>query len=373
MITDINEIPEAKSLHIFKKRASFTPALVKWYQSGKRELPWRALWKRHSDPYHIWISEIMLQQTLISAVLPAYKRFLETFPDLRSLAEADEQDVRLACRGLGYYRRFRFMHMAAKELLANSKSKKIAWPRSFLAWKTLPGIGDYTAAAIASIAFNEPIPVVDGNVERVFCRLLDIRLAPNLPKLKKYFFALNQELICHKHPGDYNQAVMELGQTVCTKQNPNCAACPLQWGCLAYKNASQSLAPQTKNNAKLKELSLKVYIPFMAKTSQIALVKRPPSARFLKETWGFPTAIVGENGRATWDGEQNLKINRRNSKTIGHVNHAITNHKLNVETRLVTAESSKSWNWLDIDQVEKQLVSNLDRKALRLLQKALKL
>lgn len=374
MIKDIKDIPEIKSLPLYKKKAQFTPSIVKWYQIGKRSLPWRELWQRHNDPYHIWVSEIMLQQTLITAVLPAYQRFLDTFPDVNSLAQADEQDVRLACRGLGYYRRFRLMHEAAKKLLALSDhSQPIAWPRSFKDWKLLPGIGDYTAAAIASIAFNEAVPVVDGNVERVFCRLLDIRLAPNLPKLKKFFFALNQDLICQKDPGDYNQAVMELGQTVCTKQNPNCSACPLQWSCLAYKNNSQALAPQTKHNTKLKELSLKVYIPFKTKTSQIALIKRPASARFLKETWGFPTAIVGDNGKAAWDGEQRVDIDRRSSKLLGQVSHAITNHKLSIEARLLTLEASKALRWLDIHDVEEQLVSNLDRKALRLLQKALPL
>ena len=174
----IESIDDVQNLSIDFNKALFTKRLVSWYQENKRDLPWRLRWRKNQDPYEVWVSEIMLQQTVIKAVIPAYERFLKCFPDVHSLANANEDDVRLASRGLGYYRRFKLMHQGAKYLSLNPEK---LWPQTFAQWKEISGIGDYTAAAISSICFDDCSPVVDGNVERVFCRLFDIRLEPNLP------------------------------------------------------------------------------------------------------------------------------------------------------------------------------------------------
>ena len=152
---------------------------------NKRSLPWREMFAQHASPYHVWVSEIMLQQTVIKAVIPKYLSFFERFPTVFDLAAAQEEDVRLACQGLGYYRRFKLMHNCAKKLCENKNEKNFVWPGSYKEWLSYPGIGTYTASAISSICLSEAQMVVDGNVERLMCRLHDIRLEPNLAPLKK--------------------------------------------------------------------------------------------------------------------------------------------------------------------------------------------
>lgn len=198
----------------------FYSKLLAWYRKQDRPLPWRVLWKIHRDPWHIWVSEIMLQQTLIKSVMPVYERFLKQFPSPLALAEAPQEDVRLAVRGLGYYRRFDFLHKACRQL----QMEKKPLPASYEGWLELPGIGPYTAAAMASITLGLPHGVVDGNVERVFCRLLDIRTEPNLPALKKRFKKIMDDICQIGSAGDVNQAVMELGQLICTPSSPLCSA-----------------------------------------------------------------------------------------------------------------------------------------------------
>jgi A/G-specific adenine glycosylase len=332
--------------------------LVTWYQQNKRDLPWRRRFRESGDPYVVWISEIMLQQTTIQAVLPAYERFLAEFPDLASLAAADETSVRLACRGLGYYRRFRMMHAAAQELMA---CKPFRWPRTFKEWHELPGIGDYTAAAISSIAFGAVKAVVDGNVERVFCRLLDLRVIPDA-KWKKQFQSLGDELIPSTAPGDYNQAVMELGQTVCTKQNPRCDICPLQGICGAYAAGSQTLAPAPKKPMAYEDVRMHLWL--LLNEGRIGLVQRSADAKFLGGTLGLPTALERE-GRLAWeqDGPWNFKPD-----AFGSFKHSITKHRIQafVHRRDALSDAHRHLVWVALEDAERQLVSNLDRKALHL-------
>ena len=168
---------------LFRSGVFLSAKLESWYRDNARLLPWRRLWAQQKNPWHVWVSEIMLQQTVIKAVLPIYERFLKQFPTHEALAAATTEEVRLAVRGLGYYRRFDALHRACQKLTATGEGL----PRNHEKWLDLPGVGPYTAAAIASITADEPHGVVDGNVERVFCRLLDIRSEPNLPHLKKSF------------------------------------------------------------------------------------------------------------------------------------------------------------------------------------------
>jgi A/G-specific adenine glycosylase len=331
--------------------------LVTWYQKNKRSLPWRQRFLESGDPYVIWISEIMLQQTTIQAVLPAYDRFLNVFPDLKKLAAASEDEVRLACRGLGYYRRFRLMHEAAQLLAARGP---FHWPRRFKEWRELPGIGDYTAAAISSIAFGEVKAVVDGNVERVFCRLLDRRVVPD-QKLKKEFQAIGDQIIPTKAPGDYNQAVMELGQTVCIKQNPRCAICPVQSYCAADKAGSQNLAPAPKKPMEYEDVRMHLWL--LLRDNHIGLVQRSKGARFLGGTLGLPTALEAD-GALQW--EQDERWNFR-TDSFGSFKHSITKHKIQAFVhRKDWKGNSTAITWVPLQEAESQLVSNLDRKALHL-------
>ncbi|MBC7662126.1 MAG: A/G-specific adenine glycosylase [Chitinophagaceae bacterium] len=346
--------------------SQFAEALVTWYRSHRRDWPWRTKFVEHGDPYYVWVSEIMLQQTTIQAVLPAYHRFLDNFPNLFRLSQGTEDQIRQACRGLGYYRRFRMLHEAAKVLTAGMRSEQdpVPWPRDFISWKALPGIGDYTAAAIASIAFGVPKAVVDGNVERVFCRLFNLQVVPD-QKWKKVFQGVGDTLIPHDAPSDFNQGLMELGQAICIKQNPKCSICPVQNFCEAYAKGTQALAPAAKNKMVFEELRIHLFI--VEKRGRLGLLQRKPSAKFLKGSWSFPNAIEASDQSLLWETD---RIRVGDAKRLGVVKHGITKHKLEVVVSKVDVdEDYPGMRWFGEDEVEEALVSNMDRKALRLFLK----
>lgn len=211
-----------------------TSELLKWYQRAKRDLPWR----QSQDPYAILVSEFMLQQTHVTTVMPHYARWMERFPTVEALAQADERAVLAVWQGLGYYRRPRNLLQVARLV------KQGGWPSDSATWRRLPGVGEYTAAAMASICNHEPVAAVDGNVERVFARVNASRLvgAP----LKRAARAWAQSLMDSDNPGDFNQAMMELGATVCQPRQPHCEQCPLGPGCRARKLATPNDFPCRK-------------------------------------------------------------------------------------------------------------------------------
>lgn len=214
----------------------FSNLIINWYLSHKRILPWREI----SDPYKIWVSEIILQQTRIAQGLNYYLRFLEKFPNIATLANASEDEVLLQWQGLGYYSRARNMHKTAKEIMEIHHGK---FPTDYESIRALKGIGDYTAAAIASFAYNLPHAVLDGNVFRVLSRYFAIDTPIDSTTGKKQFSELAQELLNLKNPALYNQGIMDLGATVCLPSSPNCEDCPLQNSCLAYGNNTQTNFP----------------------------------------------------------------------------------------------------------------------------------
>jgi A/G-specific adenine glycosylase len=214
----------------------FSDKVVKWYQQNLRDLPWR----QTRDPYKIWLSEIILQQTRVNQGLPYYLKFVETYPDVDALASATEQQVLRLWQGLGYYSRARNLHKCAR--LVSSYYKGI-FPTSFEELKKLPGIGDYTAAAIASICFQEPVAVLDGNVFRVLSRIFGIDTPINSPEGKTKFSVQANALVTNKNPDVYNQAVMEFGALHCTPKNPSCERCPFEGTCFAAKNQLQDKLP----------------------------------------------------------------------------------------------------------------------------------
>ncbi len=222
-------------------------SLLSWYASHSRDLPWR----RTSDPYAIWISEVMLQQTTVAAVRPRWESFLRRFPDLAALARAPEQRVLAEWSGLGYYARARNLHRAAREIV-----RRGGFPRTLEELRRLPGVGPYTASAIASIAFGIPAAVVDGNVARVLCRVFALRVEPRRPAAERRLQGLADGLIPPERPGAFNQALMELGATVCLPRTPRCPACPLRRSCAARKLGTPEAFPARSRRKPTRRLHL---------------------------------------------------------------------------------------------------------------------
>lgn len=214
----------------------FTNSLLLWYLENQRDLPWR----QTRDPYRIWLSEIMLQQTRVAQATPYYFRFLEAFPTVTDMANAPEEAILKQWQGLGYYSRARNMHFTAQQIVAEHQG---IFPNKYDQLLYLKGVGEYTAAAIASIAFNEPVAVVDGNVYRVLSRFFGIETDITSSKAKKEFSELANELLDKKHPAQFNQALMEFGATHCTPKNPKCESCVFQTACIALRDKKTTQLP----------------------------------------------------------------------------------------------------------------------------------
>ena len=221
--------------------------LSRWYRVHRRDLPWR----HTRDPYAIWISEVMLQQTTVEVVAKRWRRFLTRFPTVGSLARVSERAVLAEWSGLGYYARARNLHRAARAIAVRG-----AFPRTLEGWRDLPGVGAYTAAAVASISFGVPEPVVDGNVVRVLCRLRGLRLDPKAPATLAKVRALARPLVPARNSGDHNQALMELGALVCTPRVPRCGACPLRTFCRAAASGKPEGFPRRPHPAKPRSIHL---------------------------------------------------------------------------------------------------------------------
>lgn len=244
----------------------FSKYLTDWYLTYKRELPWR----NTTDPYLIWLSEIMLQQTRVAQGLPYFLTFVEHFPQVSDLAAANEEKVLRLWQGLGYYSRARNLHKTAQHVAFNLAGK---FPDNYKALLTLPGIGEYTAAAVASFAYGEPVPVVDGNVYRVLSRYFGIQSDIAVPATRKEFSALALELMPKNAPALFNQAIMEFGALQCVPKNPDCSVCPLSGGCLALKYNNVDKLPIKSRKAKPKSRFFH-YLVYIDEARQTRIVKR---------------------------------------------------------------------------------------------------
>jgi A/G-specific adenine glycosylase len=308
-------------------------ALLGWYDQNRRELPWR----RDADPYRVWVSEIMLQQTRVAAVLDHYARFMQRFPSVRALAAAREASVLAAWSGLGYYHRARRLHKAAKIIVRGHHGKL---PRTAKEWRELPGIGPYTAAAIASIASGEAVALVDGNVERVLLRIF------GHSKGSQAVWQRAEMLLDRQRPGDFNQAMMELGATVCTPRAPQCGKCPLGPWCKSRGAVTQrSQAPRKHRD---------LCYALVCKGRDVLLVQRPVTASLMAGMWELP-AILGSqcNGNAT----------------LARLRHAITDTDYDVSVISVAHDSwqslAKDARWLSRRQWERLPLTGLTRKVLQ--------
>jgi A/G-specific adenine glycosylase len=298
--------------------------LVSWFEENQRPLPWRVTY----DPYHVWISEVMLQQTQVETALPYYERFISAFPTLGALARADEQRVLTLWAGLGYYRRAKNL-MAAAKLIIERHDGKI--PSEYDALIDLPGIGPYMAGAILSIAFNKPYPIVDGNVRRVLSRLNGWT-----EESPKALWDAAARVVRQAEPRLVNQAIMELGAKVCSFKSPRCLICPVQMSCAAFKTGMQDEIPPVKKR------------PATVHVHLFAIVHRKGDRYLMKYVdgmWEFPMLSELPSGQFT---------------KIGQCKHTITHHRLDVSVYEGKFEGT-GLEWKDVDAIP---ISSLTRKVL---------
>ncbi|MDE2489880.1 MAG: A/G-specific adenine glycosylase [Elusimicrobia bacterium] len=319
--------------------------LLAWYRRARRDLPWR----RRPTPYRVWVSEIMLQQTTVAAVAPRYEAFLRRFPDARALAAASEDEVLSAWAGLGYYSRARNLRRAALEIAARRGGR---FPSDPEAVRALPGIGRYTAGAILSIAFGRAVPLVDGNVIRVFARLFALRGRAKDPALAAEVWRRAEALVDKDAPGDWNQALMELGATVCTPESPSCGACPVSRDCAAFKTGRPDAYPAP--DARRAPVPVKWTCLWIENSGRVLLWKRSDKERLLKNLWGLPEA-----------GRVPAAAGRRRART----SHSITHHALTVDLRdgnlAPGAKLPPEARWVPRAHLKDFLVSSLWLKLLK--------
>jgi A/G-specific adenine glycosylase len=296
-------------------------ALLRWYRRHRRDLPWR----QSRDPYSIWIAETMLQQTRSETVLRYYPRFLGRFPSVSALARASESAVLAAWSGLGYYARARHLHLAAQQIVARYRGEL---PRDLRALRALPGIGRYTAGAVASIGFGIVTPVVDGNVARVLARHFKVRGAIRAPKVTAALWHIAEGLVDRSSPGDWNQALMELGARLCTPRRPACPRCPLQPSCAAYRTGWVARLPDPPPRRPARRVQRACVV---LKDEERVLMIHRGQGRLLRGLWEFPAAEPrsGEPLRAAAARElTRLGVRRTRLHEGARIVHTITNRRI---------------------------------------------
>lgn len=310
--------------------------LHSWFRANQRELPWRV----SRDPYAIWVSEVMLQQTQVTTVIPFYLRFLKRFPTLTELAEADEQDVLREWEGLGYYRRARHLHQSAKVIV---ESHSGIFPANAELARQLPGLGRYTVGAILSQAFDHRLPIVDANVARVLCRLLAWKQELEAKPTQEWLWATAEALLPTKNVGDFNQALMELGQTICTTGEPSCLICPLRDLCRGRASGAAGSLPQRRG--KVEPTFTRERAVIIQKQKQVLLCQRLPNAARWANMWEFPTqAIISETGNVNTvqrQSEQLTGIRIRRLKKLGAITYGITRYKVTLEAVLAQFQGGR--------------------------------
>jgi len=260
--------------------------LLAWFRSTQRDLPWR----RDRDPYHIWVSEIMLQQTQVQTVIPYYERFLQRFPTVAALAAAPEQEVLRLWEGLGYYRRARNLHRAARQIVERQNGKKSGFSKEPSFWSALPGIGRYTLGAILSQAYDDRVPALDANSTRVLCRWFARTDDPRSVKAQRWLWATATRILPRRGAGEFNQALMELGALVCSANRPTCLLCPVSDFCAARKMGLQEAIP--RKAAPPRSIAVREVAVAVQKAGSVLLAKRPATASRWANLWEFPHGEV---------------------------------------------------------------------------------
>jgi len=345
-----------------RKRPAWGRTLLGWYRRNRRDLPWR----RHSDPYRIWVAEVMLQQTTVKSAVPYYEAFLARFPDAARLAAASEEAVVAAWSGLGYYHRARNLRRGAQHLVAHHGGR---FPATLEAALAVPGVGLYTASAVLSIAHGVALPVVDGNVRRVLARLFALR-GPEWLR-DGPFYNKAEEVLDHASPGDWNQALMELGATVCTPRRPACPVCPVRGECGARAQGLQDSIPEPRRRRA--PVDVTVAAALVEKDGRVLMVRRA-EGRLMGRMWEVPQTslearempdlareVLSQHGLAVLPGP-----------LVGRVRHAVTFRRIRVEVYLSrlqrqTVLDPERFRWVAPSEVSSLPVSSMTRKLLRTL------
>ena len=338
------------------KNARVRRALLGWYRRSRRDLPWRAT----RDPYAIWVAETMLQQTQVKTVLPYYQRFLASFPSIHHLDRARRDKVMALWSGLGYYRRATNLKQAAREIVRRHGGKL---PRNYAALRALPGVGEYTAGAVMSIAFDERYPALDANARRVLSRIYE---TPDEAALK----AVAARVVPGARPGDFNQALMDLGATVCLARNPRCAECPTAPLCAASRGGRIA-----KNAANVRTRKVEWPLAVIARDGKI-LLRRRAERGLLAGMWEIPGGEKKPRERITDTLARELTsagTRVASASMLGVVRHSITDRNIRAPVYLCTLERDfrekiPGWRWLPLAALKKLPISALSMKAARLVQ-----
>jgi A/G-specific adenine glycosylase len=327
----------------------FARRLLRWYDRSRRDLPWRQNADRPGplNPYHVLVSETMLQQTQVATVIPYYHRFLAKFPTIAALASAPEQEVLRLWQGLGYYSRARNLQAAAKEIVSKHDGQLPRKPDQLL---TLPGIGRYTAGAVASIAFGSRAPILDGNVTRVLCRLDCIRADPRDRQIKELLWQRAEQILPTLRVGDFNSALMELGATVCTPRNPQCLICPVQKHCEALAAGLQGKIPVPK---KTKPTPLVHRQTYCIRRGDKWLIERRPAKGRWAGMWQFVTVEPPEKRS-----KPKLPLAIHRPIRLGTVSHALTHRRYEFDVYMADTKNGDSptddrvRRWVTLEELE---------------------
>lgn len=349
-------------------KSAIANKLLRWYATRRRNLPWR----EHPKPYAVWVAEIMAQQTRLESVLPFYWRWMQRFPTVRALANAKEQQVLSLWEGLGYYSRARNLRLAAQIVMSEHGGKL---PRTADALMKLPGIGRYTAGAIASLAFGADVPAVDGNAMRVLARVFNVNLPMDGFAAQRRFWALAAEHLPRGRAADYNQALMDLGAEICTPRGPKCSACPLRRECRAKHLGIQEQRPV---KGEIKSVPVRHLVAAIVQQGDRVLVLQRPARGLLAGMWGFPTATVTNTRRAKAGLRRALReldIDPISERHLGDYEHQYSHFTARLRAYHVPLngsrpgiQSEQAYRWIAVKRLGELPMGKLDRtiaKALR--------
>jgi A/G-specific adenine glycosylase len=343
-----NELKSIEKLDI----DAFQDDLISWFKNEQRDLPWR----KDQDPYKVWVSEIMLQQTRVDTVIPYFNRFIDWFPTIDDLAKAEEEKVLKAWEGLGYYSRVRNLHSAAKEVREKYNGEV---PNTPIEISGLKGVGPYTAGAILSIAYGIPEPAVDGNVMRVLSRILSIWVDIAKPSSRKIFESAVRKLISISEPSSFNQALMELGALICTPTSPSCLLCPVREHCQAFSGGVQTELPVKSKKTKQRNVQL---VSIIATNDQgEVLIHKRSNKGLLANLWEFPNIEINlpfqnEKEKMTELFEETFDFEIKVEKVIGQIEHIFSHLIWNVQVysgKIVRNPSeNQEWKFVSLEEME---------------------
>ncbi|GIX06367.1 MAG: A/G-specific adenine glycosylase [Candidatus Poribacteria bacterium] len=351
-----------------EQRTTFQRRLREWFLSVQRPLPWRET----RDPYRILVSEVMLQQTQVATVIPYYERFLARFPTVQALAEATQEEVLQLWQGLGYYSRARNLHRAARTIVAEHNGQVPADPQALL---QLPGVGRYTAGAVASIAFGRPVPLVDGNVARVLCRLFCVEGDPKSGAVQRRLWQIAEALVPEERPDLHNVGLMELGALVCTPEAPQCQQCPVAELCEAQRQGAVAHYPRPSPSPET--LHLDEAAAWTTRNGQVLLIRRPESARWWSGLWELPRVRIKPGESPERAAERALRelcgLKAQAQSRLLTLRHTVTRHRITLTfvacaTTIGEPETPPAGDrlqWVALDRLEELPMAAPQRRGIR--------